>query len=325
MESPEDPPECCHLRQPANPLFYSVLRGYFWKSRHLQHLRDSYHRAGRVLQPSPPVREIVDKTLARARAAGPRFVLAVHKRVYTSGVAAIQLTLRVPEIEEFVIAARDALEEWAAPCEDSSVGEKERFAGCAVLLTSDDAGAPPVFAAACTPGGLLGGAVLVCREDVKRTTGGTCPDGTMNETHMIGEATLKDGYDAFADGLCLSGCEGLLHIDSSVAIFAAFRSPHLRMRDIGSLFSPSIDYRYVEPERLRVAHNPIVFVREKPSIAVGALSTLDYCTIVKTSGRWFGMWAELESGGWVLTNTSGVQMDIGATGELMVPVSSPKK
>ena len=66
-----------------------------------------------MLRPTAVVHELVEETMARARAAGPRIVLGVHKRVATPGVAAIQLTMRVPGVDEFVEAAREALLKWA--------------------------------------------------------------------------------------------------------------------------------------------------------------------------------------------------------------------
>ena len=82
----------------VNPYFYSVVRGLFWESRHLASLRRAFAAAAgpAVLRPSAAVRDEVDATLAAARRAGPRGVLGVHKRVATPGVAAIQLTMRVP-------------------------------------------------------------------------------------------------------------------------------------------------------------------------------------------------------------------------------------
>ena len=45
--------------------------------------------------------------------------------------------------------------------------------------------------------------------------------------------------------------------------------------------------------------------------------------LLTCTGKWFGVWAELEDGGWVLTHTSGVQIDVGATcNELLVSVDN---
>ena len=312
------------LKTGLQPYFYSVVRGWLWSSRHLAALRSVHAEAAgpSSLRPVAVVRSVVDATLEEARRVGPRFVLGVHKRVSTPGVAAIQLHLRVPTLDEFVEAARTALIEWAAPIErDATPGL--RFAGCAVLLASDDSAAQPAFVAACAAGGRLAGAQLVCRTGVRRTAGGTCDDGTPNETHLIGHlldggVTLQDGHDALADGLCLAGCAGLVHIDSSVAIFAALRNPELKLRNAGALLSPAQEtHSSRDKQRLRVVHE-LVFVRSQPTVASAALGMKPQGDVVTTSGKWSGPWAELERGGWVLTDArhSSIEIDLGLKGPL---------
>ena len=322
-----------------NPFFFSMVRGLLWRSKHLDALRRSFAEAAgaQVLRPKAHIQAEVDAIMAGARSAGPRLVLGVHKRVATPGVAAIQLTMRVPTVDEFLAAASEAITKWAADKSPANTGDGSQlpFAGCAIVLATDDESAPPAFQAACGSSSdcPLAGATLVCRRGVRRTNGGALPDGTNNESHLIGGTRLQDARDALIDGLLLSECDGLVHIDSSVAMFAALRSPDLRLHKVGALLPPSQTIRTDEPSRLRVVHGKGIFVRAQPTVASQAVGLRACGDIVQTSGRWAGPWAEISdaSGGWVLTDASQLGVDLTPRGEpklgrlleLVTPIADP--
>lgn len=321
---------------PYNPFFYSNVRGLLWRSRHLSEMRASFAAAAgaHLLRPTAVVKAEVDATLQRARSAGTRFVLAVHKRVATPGVAAIQLTMRVPGVDEFVESAREALIEWALGADGIEDDDPAPFAGCTIVLASDDSHAPPAFAAACSlSGGRLAGATLVYREHVRRTEGGALANGTDNESHLIGGTRLQDAVDALVDGLTLSECDGLVHIDSSVSMFAAFRSPSLKLHNAGRLIPPSqaTTMSHKAARRLRVINESGVFVRAEPTVASAALNYKRMGEILNATGKTSGKWAEVVVEGnsqlhaWVLTDATGLGVDLVARkekplGKLVEPI-----
>ena len=322
----------------VNPYFFSIVRGLLWSSSHLSALRGAYADAAgaHVLMPTPAIRTAVDAVLKTARSAGPRYVLGVHKRVATSGVAACQLTLRVPAMDEFIECARTALVNRARPpssqpmdvtdaTTDGAAGEageameaeaEAPFAGCAIVLATDDLAAPAAFAEACAaPSGRLAGATLVCRDGVKRTTGGNLPDGSLNEAHLLANApSMREAVDALVDGLALSECDGMVHIDSSVAAFAALRNPDLELHNAGSLLPPSQQTTNEPPCKLRVIHRQGVFVRDLPTVASATRRMVAYGEVVAATGQWSGPWAAIPGGGWVLTDARNIDLDLAAPG-----------
>lgn len=99
----------------------------------------------------------------------------------------------------------------------------------------------------------------------------------------------------------------MVHIDSSLALFAALRSPSLKLRNAGALLSPYQDYVMRQPECYVVIHEPCVYIRRHPTMASAAQGKLVTGKFVNTSGLWFGDWVELKGAeGWVLTDASNV-------------------
>eukprot|EP00747_Dinoflagellata_sp_TGD_P222429 gnl/TRDRNA2_/TRDRNA2_94137_c1_seq1.p1 gnl/TRDRNA2_/TRDRNA2_94137_c1~~gnl/TRDRNA2_/TRDRNA2_94137_c1_seq1.p1 ORF type:complete len:357 (+),score=55.00 gnl/TRDRNA2_/TRDRNA2_94137_c1_seq1:86-1072(+) len=278
------------------PVGINLLRGYFWTSSHLAEIRSRYGRAvAAYLRPCPIVRRLVDATVAEARRSS-RFVLGVHKRVCTPEVEQVQLSMRIPSAEEFIEAARLRLDKEGGPN------------GCTVLLASDDINAPIAFRAATRTGGRLSGARLVCRKHVRRTEGGRSPDGISNEVHRIPSST-QDAIDVLVDSFSLAQCDALVHIDSSIAMFAAVCNPKLDLCKVGGLLSPELVIEAGEPEHFVVTHAPFVFVRSQPTIGSPPIDEIPVDSLLTTSGRRAGRWVELDEGGWVLTD--GAEVDLG--------------
>jgi len=281
------------------PHFINLVRGYFWTTRYLPELRAMYCKAASRLRLRPRVERVVEKTLSAAR--GAHFLLGVHRRVATSDVSQVQLTLRMPLTKEFIEAARVRLVDAGGP-ED-----------CVVFLATDDSCAPAAFEDAVSVGGPLYGARLICRTGVRRVEGGMRPDGISNEVHRI-PSSVQDAVDALADCICLSHCDMLLHIDSSVAIFAAIWNPELLLCKVGGPISPDCPIRHGKPQYFKVVHYPFVFVRLEPTVASGTNGELPYGKIFKSSGRSCGAFIEVEDGGWVMLDGSELNL-----GQLLEP------
>ena len=113
--------------------------------------------------------------------------------------------------------------------------------------------------------------------------------------YLIGGTRPQDAVDALVDGLTLSLCDGLVHIDSSVSMFAAFRSPSLKLHNAGRLIPPSQETMISDeaPRRLRVVNESGVFIRAEPTVASAALNYKRKDEILDATGKTSGKWAEV--------------------------------
>uniref|UniRef100_A0A7S1WFS0 Uncharacterized protein n=1 Tax=Alexandrium catenella TaxID=2925 RepID=A0A7S1WFS0_ALECA len=298
------------LKSRASVVFLNMLRGYVWTFPELPALRGAYASACRCLQPSPEIAARVDEVCASW---GPgACVVAVHKRLGTSEVAACQLSQRNPGAEEYIARARKV-----ATAASAVNGQRP-----VVFLATDDVHAAEAFRKAFPEDG---GIQLCLRSGVKRSQGGVREDGVDNEVHR-NPCEVTDAEDALIDALCLSRCQDLVCIDSNVSIFAALTNPDLRLHPLNTILPEGWEEAADHPAETvhaayRVAYKPMVFVRGGPSAATELLGARKHGEIVHTTRRGFDGWVELREGGWMLADGERQAQSRGQ-GNLLEPVEA---
>uniref|UniRef100_A0A7S4QMR3 Uncharacterized protein n=1 Tax=Alexandrium monilatum TaxID=311494 RepID=A0A7S4QMR3_9DINO len=285
----EPPQDSVTVKSRVSPVFLNMLRGYFWTFPELTALRGAYAAAARCLQPSPEIRARVDEICASWGGCA----VGVHRRLQTSEVAACQLTQRNPRNPEYIARARKVA--MASP----TVNGRRPV----IFLATDDVSAAEAFKEAFPPGGDL---ELCLRSGVKRSVGGVREDGVDNEVHR-NPCEVADAEDALIDAICLARCQDLVCIDSNVSIFVALTNPDIRVHPLNSILPEGWEEAADRPDETvhaayRVVFKPMVFVRGGPSAACELLGAKKQGEVVKTTGRGFDGWVELQGGGWMLVD-----------------------